>query len=97
MHRADTGFERVDRELEQRVTNFLAQHFPRLRTVEVKAQQGVVTIFGRVNSFYERQLCINCCQRVAGVTGLSDKVEVAQPIKSSMPQMVSRPRIALAS
>jgi osmotically-inducible protein OsmY len=97
MYRGDSGLERLDRELERRVSNFLAQHFPRLRTVEVAASQGVVTIFGRVNSFYERQLCINCCQRVAGVTTLNDKVEVAQPAAVPPKAANHRPRIALAS
>jgi osmotically-inducible protein OsmY len=94
---AESGWERLDRELERRVANFLAQHFPRLRTVEVEASQGVVTINGLVNSFYERQLCINCCQRVAGVTSLIDKVEVAQPAMASVRPAKFRPRISLAS
>lgn len=97
MHKGEMAFDRVDRELERRVTNFLTQHFPRLRTVEVVARQGVVTIFGRVNTFYERQLCINCCQRVAGVTGLNDKVEVTQPSGAATKPVARRSRIALAS
>jgi osmotically-inducible protein OsmY len=97
MHRGESGLDRIDRELERRVTNFLGQHFPRLRTVEVEACQGVVTIVGRVNSFYERQLCISCCQRVAGVTGVNDEVEVAEP-RSNLPRSAAyRPRIAMAS
>ena len=83
MHQDETAFDRQDRDVERRVTNYLAQHFPRLRTVEVEARQGVVTIAGHVNTFYERQLCINCCQRVAGVMALNDKVEVAQASGSS--------------
>jgi hypothetical protein len=30
-----------------------------------------------VRSFHERQLCVNCCQRVAGVVGVSDKIQVS--------------------
>lgn len=97
MHRGESRWDRLDRELERRVANFLVQHFPRLRTVEVEASQGVVTINGRVNSFYERQLCINCCQRVVGVTSLVDKVEVAQPATAAPRKGSFRPRIALAS
>jgi osmotically-inducible protein OsmY len=96
MYRGESGLDRVDRELERRVVNFLAQHFPRLRTVQVEASQGVVTIFGRVHSFYERQLCINCCQRVAGVTKLNDEVEVVEPGNSLPRPKNYRPRIALA-
>jgi len=97
MHRGESSWERLDRELERRVVNFLCQHFPRLRTIEVSASQGVVTINGRVNSFYERQLCISCCQRVAGVTSLVDKVEVTAPPAPAHRTPVFRPRIALAS
>jgi osmotically-inducible protein OsmY len=96
MQRCESIQLRADRDLERRVGNFLAQHFPRLKTVEVEASQGVVTIFGRVNSFYERQLCINCCQRVAGVTTLNDQVQVREPLQQVSRPSANRPRIALA-
>jgi osmotically-inducible protein OsmY len=97
MRMGDAGWDRIDRELQRRVSVFLSQQVPRLRTVEVEVCQGVVTIVGRVNSFYERQLCISCCQRVAGVINLNDKVEVAQPSTSAPHSSTCRPRIALAS
>jgi osmotically-inducible protein OsmY len=77
----------ADRELERRVVNFLHQkHFPRLRTLEVESRQGVITIRGRVNSFHERQLCINCCQRVAGVTSLNDRIQVSNLPDAGQPR-----------
>jgi osmotically-inducible protein OsmY len=77
MVRSEMGLIELDHDLERRVINYLAQqHFPQLHAVEVRAQQGVVTIQGRVSSFYERQLCIHCCQRVAGVVRLNDQIEV---------------------
>jgi len=90
MIRNESGWGGKDRELERRVINYLSrQHFPRLRSVEVESSQGVVTIRGRVKSFHERQLCINCCQRVAGVVQLNDEVIVEewpaayeQPVRS---------------
>lgn len=97
MHRGESGWDRSDRDLERRVTNFIIQQFPRLRTVEVEATQGVVTINGRVGTFYERQLCIHCCQRVAGVTGLIDKVEVVQSPPPHAQLSRHRPKIAPAS
>jgi osmotically-inducible protein OsmY len=98
MVRSESGLTHVDRELERRVVNYLAQqHFPRLQRMEVKARQGVVSIRGRVNSYYERQLCINCCQRVAGVIQLDDGIEVRrrapEPVVES-PRF--RPMVALA-
>jgi osmotically-inducible protein OsmY len=78
MSRNQLVLSQPDRDLERRVVNFLAQqHFLRLRAIEVESRQGVVTIRGRVNSFHERQLCIHCCQRVAGVVGLNDQIQVA--------------------
>lgn len=70
--------ESADRELERRVVNFLAgRHVPGLRHLEVSAQGGTVTVSGRVRSFYEKQLCQECCKRVAGVIKLIDDVDVA--------------------
>ncbi len=66
-----------DRELERRVTSFLVgKHLPGLRQIEVEARDGVVTLRGRVRTFYEKQLCHQCCRRVAGVLKLIDAVEV---------------------
>jgi len=77
MVRSESGWSRNDRDVERRVVNYLSrQHFPGLRCVEVESSQGVVTIRGRVKSYHERQLCINCCQRVAGVIQLNDQVQV---------------------
>jgi osmotically-inducible protein OsmY len=77
MVRSESGWARNDRDVERRVINFLSrQHFPRLRSVEVESSQGVVTIRGRVKSYHERQMCINCCQRVAGVVQLNDEIQV---------------------
>jgi hypothetical protein len=37
-----------------------------------------VTLRGRVPSFYQRQLFIHCCQRVAGVVQLNDELQVPE-------------------
>jgi osmotically-inducible protein OsmY len=66
-----------DTELERRVTSFLAgKHLPGLRQIEVEARGGVVTLRGRVRTFYEKQLCHQCCRRVAGVLKFIDAVDV---------------------
>jgi hypothetical protein len=67
----------ADRELQGRVVSFLeARHVPALRYLEVKADDGVVTLSGRVYTFYEKQLCNQCCRRVAGVRQLINEVDV---------------------
>lgn len=68
----------ADRDLERRVTSFLAdRHLPGLRRVNVSAHKGIVTLRGRVQSFYEKQLCQLSCSRVAGVLEIVDAVDVA--------------------
>lgn len=69
--------EGADRDLERRIVNFLSRrHVPGLRQLEVKANNGIVTLRGQVRSFYEKQLSHHCCRRVAGVVQLIDAVEV---------------------
>ncbi|MBW3595927.1 MAG: BON domain-containing protein [Planctomycetes bacterium] len=67
-----------DQDLKRRIVNFLHQrHVPSLRGINVLVRDGVVTMRGVVDSFYHKQLCLNCCQRVAGVVQLNDEIEVA--------------------
>jgi osmotically-inducible protein OsmY len=67
----------ADRDLERRVISFLeAKHVPALRYLEVKSRSGVVTLSGRVYTFYEKQLCNQCCRRVPGVRQLVNEVDV---------------------
>jgi osmotically-inducible protein OsmY len=67
-----------DRDLECRVRNYVYGHqMPKLRQVEVVACNGAVALHGRLASFYEKQLCLNCAGRVAGVIRLIDDLEVS--------------------
>lgn len=87
MHTRVASFVSADLELERRVVNFLAgRHLPGLRHLSVKATNGRVTLRGRVQSFYEKQLCHQCCSRVAGVVELVDDVDVvySQPVVASL-------------
>lgn len=70
----------ADVELQRRVSNFLQNRcVPRSSNLEIEARNGVVTLRGTHRSFYHKQLCINCCQRVAGVVRLIDATKVAPP------------------
>ncbi len=67
-----------DRDLERRVWNFLhGRHKPALRQLNVTADNGTVTLSGRLHTFYDKQICQQCCQRVAGVVRLVDETTVA--------------------
>lgn len=78
----------ADRDLERRITNYLARrHLPGLRQLEVKANNGTVTLRGQVRSFYEKQLSQHCCRRVAGVLKLIDAIDVVN-FGSSQPATI---------
>lgn len=67
-----------DVDLERRIVSYLmGRHVPSLRHISVEAADGIVTLRGQVRSFYEKQLCHNCCRRVAGVLSLVDSLDVA--------------------
>lgn len=69
----------LDFDLERRVTNYLhSKQMRSLRDVEVDADNGTVVLRGEVGSFYEKQLCLNCTRRVAGVVELIDEILVRE-------------------
>jgi osmotically-inducible protein OsmY len=75
----ETGSRSRDRDLKQRVKSYLfGQHVSDLRRVAIDADGGVVTLRGNVKTFHYKQLCLNCCQRVAGVVKIDDQIQVAQ-------------------
>lgn len=66
-----------DQELQFRVKSFLtSRHYPGFERLEVVAENGAVTLTGNVDSFYEKQIAIHSCRRVAGVLILVDQIEV---------------------
>jgi osmotically-inducible protein OsmY len=75
----DTAVEPVAGDLERRIRIFLAgQGVSALRRIAVSASGGTVKLCGHVHSFYEKQLCLNCCQHVAGVIQVIDEIEVEE-------------------
>lgn len=75
--------ESSDRDLERRVLNYLfGRQVSALRGILVQADNGRVTLRGEVYSFYQKQLCINCSRRVAGVVTLVDEIDVS-PLSST--------------
>jgi osmotically-inducible protein OsmY len=55
------------------------RHHPSLRHLHIEANGGTVTVRGRVNTFYEKQLSYQCCRHVAGVFNIVDQVDVLAP------------------
>ncbi len=68
----------ADCDLENRLQSELSHNQrPSLKRLHVDVAAGIVTLSGRVRSFYERQLAVQCCRRVPGVMQMIDAVEVA--------------------
>ena len=79
MEMATPHYVTKDQDLQRRVLSFLAgRYLPSLRTLQVDVHEGTVTLRGRVASFYEKQVAIHSCQRVAGVRNFIDAVDVAR-------------------
>jgi osmotically-inducible protein OsmY len=67
----------ADIELQRRVRNFLlSRRVPQSSRLRIVADGGIVTLHGTHRSYYHKQLCINCCLRVAGVVRLVDATRV---------------------
>jgi len=91
--------EEADRDLERRVTAFLAdRNLPALRRLGVRSHRGVVTLRGQVKSFYEKQLGGQSARRVAGVVDVIDAIQVASDASLlSLPPAAGRSRRSLVS
>ncbi len=69
-----------DEDLRRRISSYLgSRHFPAFRHLEVRVAGGAVTLAGRVSSFYEKQVALDTCRRVAGVLSTVDEVQVEAP------------------
>ena len=66
-----------DCDVQSRVQSFLrSRHFPTFQELDVDVHNGAVTLSGEVQSYYEKQVALNSCRRVAGVLTLVDEIDV---------------------
>jgi osmotically-inducible protein OsmY len=49
---------------------------PALRGVDIEISGGVVILWGRVPSYYQKQLAQEAAQRVSGIQGIANGLEV---------------------
>ena len=69
--------EESNADVRQRVSSFLhSRHFPAFRNFEIEVDRGAVTLTGKVQSYYEKQIAMTSCQNVAGVIKLIDEIVV---------------------
>ena len=72
------GYHLHDETLQFRVEMFLkSRHFPDFEKLNVHVENGAVCLSGELNSYYEKQVAINSCRRVAGVGHLVDQIAVS--------------------
>lgn len=75
--RVDVPAEKINADMQRRVRSFLATRSePGLRRIDIEADGSRITLRGQVRSYYERQLAVHCCRRVAGVTEVVDHLLV---------------------
>ena len=67
--------QNYDEDLRRRVTNFLVEQEALIEQLEVHADRGSVVVTGIVESNLDKEKCLSCCQRVAGVIKLIDQIE----------------------
>jgi len=83
----------LDEDLQQRVARFLiSRHFPAFRNLEVDVEHGAVTLTGKLDSYYEKQVALTSCQRVAGVLTLVDEIAVQRQVVTTSGDMPEKPR-----
>jgi osmotically-inducible protein OsmY len=73
-----------DTALARRVRTYLVnRQVPALRHLRVSADRGIVTLSGRVSTFYEKQLSHAAARRVAGVLRVLDQVRVVPGLRTN--------------
>ena len=67
----------AERDLRRRLNRLLDQQgYGPHRTLALSVERDVVVVQGRVPTFYQRQVAVECLKRVAGVTQVIDRIEV---------------------
>jgi hypothetical protein len=79
-----------DADLAYRVRLYLARVGRTVELLTVEADDGVVTLRGRVPSYYTRQLAIACAQRVTGVRAVHDLIRALIPFAHRAPDYSTR-------
>ncbi len=64
-------------ELSRRVNIYLrSRHFDSFSDLDIEVDEGAVIISGKLDTYHQKQVAINSCQRVAGVITLIDRITV---------------------
>lgn len=87
-----TRVDYPDEDVQVRVCSYLgSRHLDNLRRIDVEVLNGTVTLHGTVDSYYEKQIALSTCRRVAGVLSMVDQLSVAAEDK----QEIDRPAMLI--
>lgn len=53
-----------------------ATGYPALRDIQIEVERGTVVLWGRVPTYHQKQMAQAAAQRVAGVRGIANGIEV---------------------
>ncbi len=70
----------ADDELEGQLRAMLAiRHLPSLNRISVRVVDAVIFLGGTVMTYFERNVCEECCRQIPGVAGVCNEIEVGGP------------------
>lgn len=68
-----------DRLLKNEISRLLAmQHFPSFKNLEVEVDHGLITISGKLHSYYHRQVALSTCQQMGDLITVIDMISVSE-------------------
>lgn len=70
----------ADDELEDQLRTMLAiRHLPSLSRISIRVVDAVIFLAGTVMTYFERNVCEECCRQIPGVSGVCNEIEVGGP------------------
>ena len=70
----------ADDEIEEQLRTMLAiRHLPSLNRIAIRVVDCVVFLAGTVMTYFERNVCEECCRQIPGVAGICNEIEVGGP------------------
>jgi hypothetical protein len=70
----------ADDELEGQLKAMLAiRHLPSLGRISIRVVDAVIFLGGTVMTYFERNVCEECCRQIPGVAGICNEIEVGGP------------------
>ena len=70
----------ADDELEAQLRTMLAiRHLPSLNRISIRVVDATVFLAGTVMTYFERNVCEECCRQISGVASVCNDIQVGGP------------------